>query len=548
MRTWTWTAALFFAIGMVWVGCSSDGSNCASHAGTACEGGITYWLDSCGKKEEQKQTCECGCKTNGTACKTLCNCVPCCDNKECGDNCCQDECLPGCTSNQTCNVSGHCEACTSHSSTVCTNNVTYWKDSCGNQEGVKENCSCGCNVAGTACKTDCGCVPQCTNKECGPSGCVDPCPPGCGVNEVCNEGTGQCCVKQCGGKECGSDGCGGTCAPGCSGNEVCNQQTGQCICTANCTNKECGPDGCGGNCPPGCSGNETCNYGNGQCESCVPDCNGKECGPDGCQGTCSPGCSGNEICNNLTGQCYTPNVTLDWVTVPGGSFSMGTPLGTSGSDSSERPVHSVSVTTFQMTKSEITVAQYKACVNASGCLPPVSDEGVCYYSQEGKDNFPVVCLDWNKSKTFCEWAGGHLPSEAQWEFAAKGGTDILYPWGNTQATCTVAVMNEIGSNGCGTNGPWAVCSKTAGNSPDGLCDMSGNVWEWVQDYYHNDYNGAPVDGSAWNTIDGQVGDYRVIRGGSYNFGWNPARAGSRMQADPYYSDTDMGSYGFRCVK
>ena len=109
------------------------------------------------------------------------------------------------------------------------------------------------------------------------------------------------------------------------------------------------------------------------------------------------------------------------------------------------------------------------------------------------------CLDWQQAVDFCAWAGGRLPSEAEWEYAARSGgpsSSYKYPWGNDAATCTYAVMDD-GGYGCGTGRTWSVCSKPAGNTSQGLCDMSGNVWEWVEDWYHGDYTGAPTDGSAW---------------------------------------------------
>ncbi|MBI5243481.1 MAG: SUMF1/EgtB/PvdO family nonheme iron enzyme, partial [Elusimicrobia bacterium] len=167
-----------------------------------------------------------------------------------------------------------------------------------------------------------------------------------------------------------------------------------------------------------------------------------------------------------------------WVRIPGGSFMMGDE---EWSDS--KPRRQVRVKAFEMAKSEVTNKQYRACVDAGACTPPSS--------YVGGDDQPVVNVDWNQAKKFSEWAGGRLPSEAEWEYAARSaGKDWKYPWGNEEATCAKAVMSE-GGLGCGKSSTWPVCSKSAGNTKQGLCDMAGNVWEWTQDWYHDSYNGAP---------------------------------------------------------
>jgi formylglycine-generating enzyme required for sulfatase activity len=139
---------------------------------------------------------------------------------------------------------------------------------------------------------------------------------------------------------------------------------------------------------------------------------------------------------------------------------------------------------------------------------------------------------------FCRWAGGRLPSEAEWEYAARsGGLARVYPWGDETATCTYAVMSE-GGHGCGTDRTWTVCSKEAGNTAQGLCDMAGNVWEWVQDWYHNTYTDAPIDGSAWEIPSGTI---RVVRGGSFVNTAGTLRAANRNYYDPGYRHVGFGA-------
>ena len=218
----------------------------------------------------------------------------------------------------------------------------------------------------------------------------------------------------------------------------------------------------------------------------------------------------------------TNKAGIQWVRIPGGTFTMGSGNGDEG------PAHSVTIKTFQMAKTLVTVAQYKACVDAGACTAPNSG-GYCNWGVSGRDQHPINCVDWNQAQAFSSWAGGRLPSEAEWEYAAKSaGKERKYPWGDETATCQRAVISE-GGDGCGKDSTWPVCSKTAGNTEQGLCDMAGNVWEWVQDWYHGSYNGAPADGSAWES---PTGSYRVVRGGSWNSVAGYARSAYRDNGDP----------------
>ncbi|NNN06367.1 MAG: formylglycine-generating enzyme family protein, partial [Elusimicrobia bacterium] len=192
----------------------------------------------------------------------------------------------------------------------------------------------------------------------------------------------------------------------------------------------------------------------------------------------------------------------------------------------ERPAHRVTIHSFQMAKTLVTNKLYKACVAAGACTAPSN-----YY---GGDDNPVVNVDWNQAKAFSKWVGGRLPSEAEWEYAARsGGRDWKYPWGNETATCDNAVIA-----GCGYNETAPVCSKPKGNTKQGLCDMAGNAWEWVEDEWHDSYDGAPTDGSAWE--DANAGSDRVGRGGSWGFDAADARSAYRSGGDPGYRSADLG--------
>ena len=230
---------------------------------------------------------------------------------------------------------------------------------------------------------------------------------------------------------------------------------------------------------------------------------------------------------------------LVWVRIPGGSFRMGSESG----DSDEKPVHTVRVSSFELLKSEVTVGQYGACVKAGKCSAPDSSGSYCNWGKSGRGRHPVNCVDWKQARAFCGWSGGRLPSESEWEYAARsGGKGWKYPWGNAAATCSRAVMDD-GGNGCGKVRTWPVCSKSSGNSAQGLCDLAGNVWEWVEDCWHGSYETAPSTGKAWT--ENCSGSNRVGRGGGWNSSAGNARAAFRYNGGPGNRNYDLG---FRCAR
>ena len=428
--------------------------------------------------------------------------------------------------------------CVKNVSIMCSEGTTYRVDSCGKQGNKVEDCECGCNSSNSACKKECICVPDCGSKLCGP----DPiCGESCGdcYNEctgvsdarLCVDGqcTQACCPATCEelSRLCGfwDDLCGGVldCGP-CGLNEACNME-GVC---------ECGFVECDGEC---CGEGDVCYYRS----CCTPNCSVKECGEDGCGGMCPSDCTDEELC--IYGSCVDGG--LDWVSIPSGTFMMGSDSG----DNNEQPVHQVDILEFEMTRTEVTVWQYKACVDAGECTEPddYTVDSHCSWGQAGRESHPANCVDYFQATAFCEWVGGRLPSESEWEYAARsGGQDVIYPWGNDRPTCIYAVMDDTraGGRGCGYDRTWPVCSKTAGITEQGLCDMAGNVSEWVQDCWHMTYEGAPSNQISWDW--NCWGPGRIVRGGDFFcFGIFLSTTGRYGALAPWDNNVQ---YGFRCAR
>jgi len=165
----------------------------------------------------------------------------------------------------------------------------------------------------------------------------------------------------------------------------------------------------------------------------------------------------------------------------------------------------------------------------------------CNWLAWGREEHPLNCARFMYAETFCAWIGGRLPTESEWEFAARSrGKDNEYPWGNADPSCDLAVIKNEDGEGCGTGHTWPVCSKPLGNTEQGLCDMSGNVMEWVADCWFNSYEGnPPTDGSAW---DMPFCDCQVRRGGAFL-----GAIETRYRACDLPSSNDY-IYGIRCAR
>jgi formylglycine-generating enzyme required for sulfatase activity len=196
------------------------------------------------------------------------------------------------------------------------------------------------------------------------------------------------------------------------------------------------------------------------------------------------------------------NGGVELVTISAGRFLMGSPSGV-GYDH-EHPQHEVNVHRFLLGRYPVTNAEYRRYLEAN---PDGKEPKYWGDRRFNQDHQPVVGVDWDDALRFCAWAGGRLPSEAEWEYACRAGTATKFHWGDDEASAVeFAWFGDDGNNG--------VTHPVGEKRPNlwGLHDLTGNVYEWIQDAWHDSYEGAPVDGSAWTEGDDSR---RVLRGGSW---------------------------------
>lgn len=215
--------------------------------------------------------------------------------------------------------------------------------------------------------------------------------------------------------------------------------------------------------------------------------------------------------------------------VPASEFTMGSDNG----DPSEKPVHTVYLDAFWIDKTEVTNKMYSLCVNAGNCMPPTSTTSYTrsnYYGNLQYDNYPVIYVSWEDAETYCSWADRRLPTETEWEKAARGVDGRTYPWGEN-------IDCEMANFGACEGDTTEVGSYASGQSPYGLFDMAGNVWEWVADWYDaNYYFSSPSS----NPPGSSIGQYRVVRGGSFANIPTAVETTNRFKmvpADSYYVST-----------
>ena len=208
--------------------------------------------------------------------------------------------------------------------------------------------------------------------------------------------------------------------------------------------------------------------------------------------------------------------------IPASTFQMG-----SNEASDEKPVHSVKVEAFEMDETEVTVEAYRACLDAGKCTAP-NTGAPCNWGQPKRDDHPVNCVDWEQAKAYCAWALKRLPSEEEWEYAAKGTDGRKYSWGKDGPGTTRACYDQTASGRTCKAG-----SYPSGDSPFGLKDMAGNVWEWTASAY------CPYDNPYCTSSD------RVVRGGSWDYNYHALRASFRGEYSP---SAHNGSFGLRCAR
>ena len=220
--------------------------------------------------------------------------------------------------------------------------------------------------------------------------------------------------------------------------------------------------------------------------------------------------------------------------VPAGEFEMGSEDG----DSDEKPVHTVDLDAYWIDQTEVTNAMYAKCVSDGVCDPPNNSGSYTresYYGNSEFDKYPVIYVSWEDASAYCSWAKRRLPTEAEWEKAARGTNGRIYPWGDE-------IDESYANYGGNVGDTTSVGNYEKGASFYGAYDMAGNVWEWVADWYDENYY---ANSPSSNPLGSDTGEYRALRGGSWLNNENGLRSATRHRNHP----TDTSSnYGFRCSR
>jgi formylglycine-generating enzyme required for sulfatase activity len=237
--------------------------------------------------------------------------------------------------------------------------------------------------------------------------------------------------------------------------------------------------------------------------------------------------------------CAAPAILPVPVTISAGGFIMGSERGAAD----ERPVHRVELSRFTLDRHEVTNGRYRRCVDAGKCTPPAlpgSHRRPRYFGDAAWDDYPVIFVSWEQAARFCRFTGGRLPTEAEWEKAARGAAPEAreYPWGDEEPDCLRA---NLGGAGACVGDTDRVGRRPAGASPYGALDMAGNVWEWVADWYAADAYQLPASRDPRGPATGTL---KVMRGGCWESGASSLRVSCRKAELPAaWAD----NVGFRCA-
>jgi len=240
-----------------------------------------------------------------------------------------------------------------------------------------------------------------------------------------------------------------------------------------------------------------------------------------------------------SGTGTTGGVPDGYVLIDGGTYMMG-----AGGHLDAAP-HEVEISPYWIQATEVTVGAYRDCVIDGACSLPEATINDCDTQSTWTlgDEFPVNCVSWEQAEKYCAWDAGRLPTEAEWELAARGDDGRTYPWGEDTPTCQLAVIDD-GVDGCGAGVPDVVGSRSpVGDSPHELSDMAGSVWEYVSDWYSENY----YESSPQQDPQGpEVGEYKVRRGGGFRSAVDSddLMVFTRAKATP---DQPHSGHGFRCV-